>query len=77
MIRLSFAPLLAILAQTTKQKQKDKADTHCAARSPGGAGLGQPRAMVIFDDGPVNDLKCMFFPHSAECDRALSRPPQA
>jgi hypothetical protein len=39
-----------------------RADTHCAARSPGRAGLGQTRAMVIIDDGPVNDLKCMSFP---------------
>jgi hypothetical protein len=39
--------------QKDEQKDTEQKDTHCAARSPGRAGLEQPRAMVIFDDGPV------------------------
>jgi hypothetical protein len=40
--RLSIAPPNA-----------SRVDAQCAVRSPGRAGLEQPRAMVIFDDGPV------------------------
>jgi hypothetical protein len=52
---------ISTLQERPRCEQKDP---HFAARSPGRAGLGQPRAMVIFDDGPVNDLKCISFPHT-------------
>jgi hypothetical protein len=37
----------------TDNKTAERTDMHCAARSPCRAGLEQPPAMVIFDDGPV------------------------